>query len=38
VGFFVTLIALSVYLIGRDRNRPIVPSWLRRHNGHGSDD
>ena len=30
VGSFTTLIFLGVYLIGRDRTRPIVPSWLRR--------
>jgi hypothetical protein len=30
VGSFVTLIAVSVYLIGRDRGKPIVPTWLRR--------
>jgi hypothetical protein len=30
VGSFVTLIAVDVYLIGRDRDKPIVPTWLRR--------
>jgi hypothetical protein len=30
VGSFATLTAVSVYLIGRDRGKPIVPTWLRR--------
>jgi hypothetical protein len=30
VGSFATLVAVSVFLIGRDKGKPIVPAWLRR--------
>ena len=30
VTAFLTLVGVGVYLIGRDREKPIVPGWLRR--------
>jgi hypothetical protein len=30
VGSFTTLIGITVFLVGRDRSKPLVPTWLRR--------
>ena len=30
VGALITLVGVAVFLIGRDRNKPLVPTWLRR--------